>query len=323
MPIPRRALPALAAAALPAIPARAAAQSWPTRPVRLIVTFPPGGPADVIGRILAERLGEAWGQPVIIEIRGGAGGNIGAEAAARAAPDGHTLVVVASSHVQGAALYRRLPFDPIADFTPITQVAYYGLVVVLHPSVPAQNLAEFEALLRARPGEITITSAGVGTPTHLGVEVFARQAGIKLVHVPYRGVAEAMNDLLSGQISMIFSDLPAAIPLVQDGKIRALGVLTKERHPLVPEIPTVAETLPGFWLMGWQGLLAPGGTPDEIIDKLNAPLVAYLKTPAAAERLRKIGVDVAWTTPREMRDWIESQLAWWGKVARDAGVTPQ
>ena len=132
-----------------------------------------------------------------------------------------------------------------------------------------------------------------------------------------------MNDLLSGQISMIFSDLPAAIPLMQDGKIRALGVLTKERHPLVPEIPTVAETLPGFWLMGWQGLLAPGGTPDEIIDKLNAPLVAYLKTPAAAERLRKIGVDVAWTTPREMREWIDSQLAWWGKVARDAGVTPQ
>ena len=161
MPIPRRALPALAAAALPAIVMPAAAQAWPTRPVRLIVTFPPGGPADVIGRILAERLSEAWGQPVIVENRGGAGGNIGAEAAARAAPDGHTLVVVASSHVQGAALYRRLPFDPIADFTPITQVAYYGLVVVLHPSVPAQNLAEFEALLRARPGEITMAHLGV------------------------------------------------------------------------------------------------------------------------------------------------------------------
>ncbi|HYF08325.1 MAG TPA: tripartite tricarboxylate transporter substrate-binding protein, partial [Acetobacteraceae bacterium] len=177
-------------AALLAAPA-VQAQAWPARPVRLVVPFPPGGPADAIGRILAERLGELWGQPVIIENRGGAGGNIGAEHVARAAPDGHTLLLAASSHVQGAALYRRLPFDPIRDFTPVTQVAYYSLVVVVHPSVPAANLREFEQLMRGAAGQFIVVSAGVGTPTHLSAELFRIRAGLGFTHVPFQGAAPA------------------------------------------------------------------------------------------------------------------------------------
>ncbi len=301
----------------------AQAQSYPNKPVTVVVPFTAGGATDILGRVAAEVLQNAYNQTFVVENRTGAGGVIGYSSVARAAPDGHTLLFAPTAFTIVPFVSKSVNYDTAKDLKPVTLLAYTSNVMVVNPQVPAKTVREFIDYVKKSDKEVYYASPGVGTPTHLGVEVFARQAGVKLVHVPYRGVAEAMNDLLSGQISMIFSDLPAAIPLMQDGKIRALGVLTKERHPLVPEVPTVAETLPGFWLMGWQGLLAPGGTPDEIIDKVNAPLVAYLKTPAAAERLRKIGVDVAWTTPKEMREWIESQLAWWGKVARDAGVTPQ
>ena len=195
--------------------------------------------------------------------------------------------------------------------------------MVVPASFKGSTVKDFIDFAKASQKELVYASPGVGTPTHLGVEVFMRQAGIKLTHVPYRGVSESMNDLLSGEIAMMFADLPAVVPLAQEGKLKVLGVLTKERHPLLPTTPTVAETLPGFYLMGWQGIFAPGGTPDDIVEKLNAPLVAYLKTPAAEERMRKIGVDVAWGTPKDFRDWVASQLDWWGKVAKDAGIQPQ
>ncbi|WP_431271500.1 tripartite tricarboxylate transporter substrate-binding protein [Dankookia sp. P2] len=236
---------AILATALLAAPVRA--QARPARPVRLVVPFPPGGPADVLARLLAERLAEGWGQPVIVENRGGAGGNIGAEAVARAAPDGHTLLLCASSHVQGAALYNRLPFDPIRDFTPVAQLAYYSLVLVVHPSVPAADLAEFEALLRARPGEVTITSAGVGTPTHLTAELFRSRAGVAFTHVPFGGAAPAHAALLGGQVQAMFHNPVMAVPAVQAGRLRALATTGAARAVALPAVPTLAESgYPGF-----------------------------------------------------------------------------
>ena len=321
MPIPRRALPALAAAALPAIVLPAAAQAWPTRPVRLIVTFPPGGPADVIGRILAERLSESWGQPVIVENRGGAGGNIGAEAAARAAPDGHTLVVVASSHVQGAALYRRLPFDPIADFTPITQVAYYGLVVVLHPSVPAQNLAEFEALLRARPGEITITSAGVGTPTHLTPELFRIRAGVEFTHVPFQGAAPAHTALLAGQVQAMFHNPVLAVPAVQAGRLRAIATTGATRAQALPDVPTLAESgYPGFDAGTWYAVLGPAGMPAPIVQKIDADLRRAVQNATLRERFAAQALETREAGPDALATIMRDDLARWTEVIQRLGV---
>ena len=316
MSIPRRALPALAAAALPA-----AAQSWPTRPVRLIVTFPPGGPADVIARLLAERLGEIWGQPVIIENRGGAGGNIGAEAAARSVPDGHTLVIVASSHVQGAALYRRLPFDPIGDFTAITQVAYYGLVLVLHPAVPAQNLAEFEALLRARPGEITVTSAGVGTPTHLTAELFRIRAGVEFTHVPFQGAAPAHTALLAGQVQAMFHNPVLAVPAVQAGRLRAVATTGAARAQALPEIPTLSESgYPGFDAGTWYAVLGPAGIPTALVQKIDADLRRAVQNPTLRERFAAQALETRDAGPQALATIMRDDLVRWTEVIQRLGV---
>lgn len=311
----RRALPALASAW------PAAAQSWPTRPVRLIVTFPPGGPADLIARLLAERLGEYWGQPVIIENRGGAGGNIGAEAAARSAPDGHTLVIVASSHVQGAALYPRLPFDPIADFTAITQVAYYGLVLVLHPSVPARDLGEFEALLRARPGEITVTSAGVGTPTHLTAELFRLRAGVEFTHVPFQGAAPAHTALLAGQVQAMFHNPVLAVPAVQAGRLRAIATTGATRAQALPEVPTLAESgYPGFDAGTWYAVLGPAGIPAPVVAKIDADLRRAVQDPGLRQRFAAQALETRDAGPDALATIMRDDLARWTEVIRRLGV---
>jgi tripartite-type tricarboxylate transporter receptor subunit TctC len=318
----RRIFTTLAAFAALAGAARAQAD-YPSHQVNVIVPFTAGGATDLLGRLTAETLQKALKQNFIVDNRTGAGGVIGYTATARAAPDGYTLLFAPTAFSIVPYTTKGITYDPRKDFKPISLVAYTANVMVVPPGSKANTVREFIDLAKASTKGLTYASPGVGTPTQLGVEVFARQAGVKLTHVPYRGVTEAMKDLLSGDIDMMFADLPAAVPLMQDGRLKVLGALTKDRHPALPNIPTVAETLPGFWLMGWQGLFAPGGTPDAVIDRLNAPLVAYLKTPEAAERMRKIGVDVAWTTPQEMREWVGSQLEWWGKVAHDAGITPQ
>ncbi len=317
----RRALPGLAALALPQLALPAGAQAWPSRPVRLIVTFPPGGPADVIARLLAERLTEYWGQPVIIENRGGAGGNIGAEAAARAAPDGHTLVIVASSHVQGAPLYRRLPFDPIADFTAITQVAYYGLVVVLHPSVPARNLGEFEALLRARPGEITVTSAGVGTPTHLTAELFRIRAGVEFTHVPFQGAAPAQTALLAGQVQAMFQNPVLAVPAVRAGLLRAIATTGAARALALPEVPTLAESgYPGFDAGTWYAVLGPAGIPRPVVAKIDADLRRAVENPALRERFAAQSLETRDAGPDALATIMREDLARWTEVIQRLGI---
>ncbi len=300
----------------------ASAQNYPSKPVTIIVPFAPGGTTDILARLAAEILQKEFKQSFVTENRTGAGGVIGNTAVARAAPDGYTLLFTPTAFGITPYTTKNVSYDPVKDFKPVSLVGYTANVMVVNPKVPAKTVKEFADYAKSK-GEVVYASPGVGTPTHMGVEVFALRSGFKVRHVPYRGVAPALNDLVTGEIGMMFMDLAPAIPLIEAGKVRAIASLTKDRHPLLPNLPTVNESMPGFYLMGWQGLLAPGGTPDEIVDKLNAPLVAYLKTKEAAERLRKIGVDVAWTTPQEMRDWIGSQLAWWGKVAKDAGITPK
>ncbi len=303
-------------------PARGArAQAWPTRPVRLIVPFPPGGPADVIGRSLAERLGEIWGQPVVVENRGGAGGNIGAEHVARAAPDGHTLLLAASSHVQNVALYRSLPYDPIRDFTPITQVAYYGLVVVVHPSVPARTLAEFTALMREKPGQVTITSAGTGTPTHLSAELFALRAGVTFTHVPFQGAAPAHTALLAGQVQAMFHNPVLAVPAVRAERLRALATTGTARSPTLPEVPTIAESgYPGYEAGTWYAVLGPAGLPAPVVAKVDADLHQVLAQPALRQRFAAQSLEIPGAGPEQLGRIMREDLERWAALIRRLGI---
>lgn len=312
-----------ASLALAAFAFVAQAQQWPTGPVTIVVPFVPGGTTDILGRMAAEILQNEYKGTFVVENRTGAGGVIGNQSVARAAPDGHTLLLAPTALAIVPFVSKNVPYDTRRDLKPITLMGLTYNMMVVSPSLKANSVKEFVALAKAAKEPLTYASPGLGTPTHLGVEVFAKENGIELRHVPYRGAAPALTDLMSGEINMMFVDLAPGLPLVQGGKIRALGVLTQQRLASMPDLPTVAESANGFYLVGWQGLLAPGGTPDAIIDRINAPLVAYLKTPAAAERMKAIGVDVKWTTPQEMRDWIDTQLNYWEKTAKGAGIVPQ
>src|SRR6476660_2320909 len=261
-------------------PFPACAQNYPNRPVRLVVPFPAGGPADVLGRVLADQLNKIWGQPVIVENRGGAGGNLGAEVVARAAPDGYTLLLNASSHVINASLYDKLPYDPIEDFTPVSEVASYMLVLVVHPSAPATSVKEFVAFAKSKPDGLSVANAGLGTPTHLAAVLFAQAADINLVHVPYRGAAPASTDLIAGQTPAMFNNPVNAVPQVKSNNLRALAVTGSQHLSLLPGVPTVAESgYPGFETRTWYGLFGPAGMPADIVRKLHADTDRVMRMP--------------------------------------------
>ena len=290
--------------------------------MRIVVPFPPGGPADVLGRLLAERLAEGWGQPVVIENRGGAGGNIGAEAVARAAPDGHTLLLCASSHVQGAALYRRLAFDPIRDFTPITQIAYYSLVLVVHPAVPATSLAGVRGAAARQSGRVTITSAGVGTPTHLTAELFRSRAGVDFTHVPFGGAAPAHAALLGGQVQAMFHNPVMAVPAVQAGRLRALATTGAARAVALPEVPTLAESgYPGFDSGTWYAVLGPAGMPAPVVARIDADLRRAIGLPVGAGTVGD-AVDGAARYRAASRSAVlmREELARWTEVIQRLGI---
>ena len=304
--------------------APAAAEPWTTHPVRLIVPFPAGGPADTLGRIVADKLAAAWGQPVVIENRGGAGGNIGAELAARAAPDGYTLLVNPSNHVINASLYAKLPFDPLADFTPLTEMASYMLVLVVHPSVPANALAEFVAYARAQPKGLTVANASSGSPTHLTAALFAQVAGINLVHVSYRGAAPATTDLLGGQVPAMFDNPLNALPHAKSGALRALAVTGEERLALLPEVPTVAESgYAGFVSGTWYGLFAPARLPRELSEKISADTIAALHEPDVQQKLKAQGFDVIASDSATFAAHLRTELVKWGAVVKAAGLKPE
>jgi tripartite-type tricarboxylate transporter receptor subunit TctC len=301
----------------------ALAQNWaPERPVRLVVPFAAGGSTDVTARLVAQALGERLGQPMVIDNRPGAGGNIAAEHVAHSAPDGYTLFMATSGIVAAnQALYRSLPFDSLRDFTPVAQIAFIPNLLVVHPDVPARSLAELIALAKSRPGQLNYGSAGSGTSQHLAGALFAARAGVQVVHVPYRGGAPAVTDLIAGKIQMIMSPLVEVIAHVQAGRLRPLGVTTRHRSPLLPEVPTIAEAMPGFEIALWNGLLAPSGTPPAIVARLATETAGVLRTPEMQRKLVEQGSEPVGSTPEEFATFIRTEIPKWTEIVRISGAT--
>ena len=311
----------LAAAALSAALA-ASAQPYPNRPVKIIVPFGPGGFTDVAARILQKELAPVLGQAVIIENRPGAGSTIGTDAVAKAAPDGYTLAMVSTAHVISPHVYKQIPYDAIKDFTPVMRLAEGPYVLAVHPSLPVKSVAELIALAKAKPGVIDYASSGNGSSQHLVGALFCSMAGVNLNHVPYKGSNQAMNDVLGGQVKVTFAGVPNVLPNVSNGKLRALAVTTATRYAEMPDVPTIAESgVPGYDATIWLGLLAPAGTPHEIVQKLNADITRVLSTPDAKKLMASAGVDVAPSTPEQFGQLMQSELDRWGKVVRETGAT--
>ena len=298
-----------------------AQEQYPSRPLRFILPFPPGGGTDILGRLIAERLSASLGQPVVTENRGGAGGNVGAEAAARSAPDGYTIVLCAPSLAISPSLYSKLNYDPVKDFAPVSLVATVPNVMITHPSVPAQTLQEFIAHARTRPGTMNFGSGGNGTSNHLAGELFNIVTGAKLVHIPYKGVNLAMQDVLSGQIHLVVIGIPAAAPHIKAGRLRALAVVTPQRTAALPEVPTTDEAgLKDFEVTTWYGVLAPAGTPRPVIARLNSELVKIIHAPEVKERLAASGTEPRTSTPEEFAAYLKQEIAKWGDVVRKANL---
>ena len=301
--------------------AAGAQEAYPSRPVRFILPFPPGGGTDILGRLIAERLSANLGQPVVTENRGGAGGNVGAEAAAHSAPDGYTIVLVAPSLAISPSLYSKLNYDPVRDFAPVSLVATVPNVMITNPSVEANTLQEFIALARSSPGQMNFGSGGSGTSNHLAGELFNIVTGAKLVHVPYKGVNLAMQDVLSGRVQLVFIGIPAALPHIKTGRLRALAVVAPQRSPALPEVPTSAEAgLKDFEVTTWYGVLAPAGTPRPIVTRLNSELGKIMHTPDMKERLAGLATDPHTSTPEEFAAYLKQEIAKWGDVVRKANL---
>jgi len=313
---------AAGAAALPALPRSASAQTYPSRPVRLVVQVPGGAAPDIIARVMGQWLTERLGQPIVIDNRPGASGNIATESVVRAAPDGYTLLFCMSANAINASLFDNLRFGFQRDTAPVGFIGRIPLVLEVHPSVPANTLQEFIAHAKANPGKINIASSGNATPLHVAAELFKQMAGIDLVHVPYRGEPVARPDLLSGQVQAMFGVVPASLPHIRSGATRALGVSTEKRLAVLPDVAAVAEVLPGFESSGWYGIAAPKDTPPEIVVKLNTEINAGLNDPKTRARLADLGTLVAPGTPADFARFVAGDTEKWGKVIRTAGIKP-
>jgi tripartite-type tricarboxylate transporter receptor subunit TctC len=296
------------------------ADDYPSRLITIIVPYPPGGGVDIVARDIGERLREKWGQPVIVENRAGAGGNIGAEAVFRAKPDGYTLLTTAPTPlVINKQLDAKLNYDPDA-FVPVTVIGAVPNVLVVNPKVHAKSVQELIALAKASPGKLNYASQGPGTTAHLTAELLKSMAGINIVHVPYKGNAPAVTDLLSGQVEMMFMPLAAALEFIHAGKLRALAVASEKRDALLPNVPTMSETLPGFISIVWFGVVAPPNTPPELASKLSAAIAEALKQPGTAKRMAALNIDPIGSTPAEMTAFMRQEVERWGKVIRSAGM---
>jgi tripartite-type tricarboxylate transporter receptor subunit TctC len=298
------------------VAAPAPAQDYPSQTIKMVISFGPGGGSDIIGRIVAQRLQEKLGQPVVVENRAGAGGNLGAEAVARAAPDGYTLLLAMASHAIGMTLYRNPGYDLTRDLAAVAPVASAPSILVTHPSLPATSVKGLIALAKARPGELLLGSGGAGTPPHLCAEMFKAHARISFVHVPYKGITPALTDVQSGQLQFAFSSVPAAMPFVRGARLRALAVTTLQRSALVPDVPSVAETLPGFEAVGWYGLVAPAGTPQAVIERLHAATQSVVAVPGLIEQLRNQGAEPMQGTSASFGAFIGAEIKKWGDVVK-------
>ena len=302
----------------------AAAQSYPTKPIRLLVPYPPGGPVDNIGRILAQPLSPILGQNVVVENRSGAGGSVGAEAVARAGPDGYMLLLGNTGPMTvNPVLQPKLPYDPRKDFHPVTWLVSAQMVLVVHPSLPVRSVKELVALARARPGDLNYGSAGVGNLTHLGMELFQSMAKVKVNHVPYKGVAPAYVDLMSGEIGLMFGNISGPLEYIRAGRMRVIAVSSSRRSPILPQVPTVAEAYPGFDLVTWMGIFVPAGTPDTIRARLHGDIVKVLQRPDVRKRLVGLGNEVVAGDGEKLAAHIGRELALYAKIIKSAGITAE
>ena len=300
----------------------AQAQTYPTKPVRLIVPFPPGGGTDLISRAIAPKLSEAWGQQIVVDNRPGSGGTIGMAIAAKTPPDGYTAVMGQLANLSAApSMYKNLPYDPVRDFAPVTQVVSTPLVLVSHPSLPAKNVKELVALARAKPDALTYGSPGNGTLGHLAAEMFKTMTGTKMLHIPYKGASLAITELMGGQITTYFSSIPPAVSLIKAGRLKALGVTSLKRATALPDIPSIAEGgVPGYDAVNWYGLAYPAGTPQAIVAKMHEDTVKILRLPEVRDRFSSEAGEVVGNTPEQFAAFIKTEAVKWGKVIRDSGA---
>jgi tripartite-type tricarboxylate transporter receptor subunit TctC len=318
----RNILVACVAAAALMLGGGAMAQSYPSKPIKIVVPFAVGGIADTFARAIGARLAETWGQPVVIENKVGAGGNIGADFVAKSAPDGYTLVMGnIGTHAVNQNLFKSLPFDPIKDFVPIAHVLDAEGLLVVNPAVPAKTVPELIALARSQPGKMSYASGGLGTTSHLAGELFKSLAKVDMVHVPYKGNSPAITDLVGGQTQMIFATMPTVLPMVKAGRLRAIAVIGPQRTHALPEVPTVAESLPGFEVSNWIGLFAPAGTSPEIVARLNDEVQKIMRSPEIEKRLETEGAKFIPTTPQSFAAFQKAEADKWGKAIRDANIT--
>jgi len=324
MPVFSRPATLIAVALSALVPAAALAQTWPAKPVRMIVPFPPGGNTDIIARIVAPRMGENLGQQIIIDNRGGAGSTIGTELAARSPADGYTLLMVSAAHVINPAMVKKLPYDSIRDFTPITMVADVPTAFVVHPSLPVKTVKEFIALARARPGQINYSTSGRGTVGHLSAELLASMTKIKIEHVAYKGTGPALIDLLAGHVQLQFASMPAVIQYARTGKLRMIAQTGEKRSPAAADVPTMMEAgVPGFVVSSGFGMFGPAGTPRPIVDRVYASVKAALAVPDVKNQLSGQGADPVGSTPEQYDAFNKSEIQKWIKVAREAGIQPE
>ena len=303
-------------------PVHAQKAEYPARPVRVVVGFPAGGPSDILARLVAQNLAQSTGQQFIVDNRGGASGMIGAELVAKAPADGYTLLVVPATHAVNPSLYKKIAFDTVRDFTPVSLVAEGPFILVVHPSLPVKTAQDLVALARKRPGELNYASAGVGGLPHLAGELFKSMTGVKMNHIPYKGAAPATVDLVAGHVTIMFNNMLSAIPHVKGGRLRAVGVTTLKRSSAVPDMPTIAESgVKGYEVSGWYGVLGPAGLPADVLAKLNAEVNRGMRQPDVVKRLAAEGVDAAGSTPDEFGARIRQEMAKWGGVVKAAGVT--
>jgi len=308
------------AALLLAASSLAFAQAWPARPIRMLVTYPAGGGADLMARLVAPHMSEALGQPVVVENKGGASGQIAADIVARAAPDGYTIMLDASSYAVNPSLYGKLPYDGIDAFTPIGVVALFPNVLVVTPTFPAKSVAELVAAAKAKPGTISFASSGNGSAQHLAGELFRQKAGIEMVHIPYKGGGPALNDVIGGQVPVFFGNMASTLPHVKSGRLRALAVTGAKRSPALPDAPAINESLPGYEVYEWNAIFVPAGTPAPIVAKLADAVARALRSPDVKERVAALGGEIPDYGPAEADRFVRAQAKLWGQVVRDAHI---
>jgi len=312
---------AAALAAMVVCAAPALGQAYPTKPIRIVAPSTPGDAPDVIARLVADKLSVALGQQVVVDNKPGAGGVVGSESVAKSAPDGYTLIMGnAGSHGINAAVYSRLPYDIQRDFAPVSQVAIAPNVMVINPSVPANSVAEFLAYAKSQPGKLSYASGGNGSSAHMSMELFKSMAGIDVQHIPYKGSSPALTDLIGGQVAVFIGNMPPTVPHIKSGKLRALAVTTRTRSALMPELPTIADTLPGYETVAWFGVLAPAGTPPEIVNRLSVEIGRIARSPEMREKLVAMGAEPVGGTPEEFKAVIDRDIAKWKPLAQKVGI---